>query len=71
MTDCERQALVRKYADGELTLDDLRRAGSQRVIQILSDLNELGKRPPVARDVGPNVDSRREGMARLAAVLRS
>ena len=39
--------------------------------ELLSDIAELGERLPVADMIGPNVETRRAGIARLAAVLRS
>lgn len=37
------------------------------MIQLLADLDELGRRMPVAEQVGPNVETRRDGIARLAS----
>lgn len=69
MSDAERRDLVRRYADDELSIRDLRDAGVIRFIEILSDLAEMGRAPPIARRIGPNVDSRARGMARLQSIL--
>ncbi len=53
-----------------MSIHELRRAGHESMIELLSDLAELGKRPPLAAMVGPNVETRRAGLERLAAVLK-
>ena len=65
-----RRALALRYARGEMSIHELRRAGHESMIELLSDLAELGKRPPLAAMVGPNVETRRAGLERLAAFLK-
>lgn len=65
-----RRALSHRYARGEMSIHELRRAGHSSMIELFSDLAELGERPPLADMIGPNVDTRRAGLERLAAVLK-
>lgn len=65
-----RQALVRQYANGDMSIRELRQSGHRRMVELLSDLSELGLRMPLADMTGPNTQSRRAGIARLAAVLQ-
>ncbi len=66
-----RRALALRYVRGEMSIHELRRAGHSSMIELLSDLAELGERPPLANMVGPNVETRRAGLERLAAVLKA
>ncbi len=70
LDEASRLALVRRYADGQMSTRDLGRAGHGRMIQILSDLCRLGLRMPLADMTGPNVESRQAGISRLDDVLR-
>lgn len=65
-----RHSLARRYAAGELSIQELRDAGHVRTIGVLADLAELGLRPPVADLDGPNAATRRAGLERLAHVLK-
>jgi hypothetical protein len=65
-----RQALALRYAQGEITIHDVRRAGHWRMIERLSDLAELGEPLPLAAMTGPHMETRRAGIERLDAILR-
>lgn len=69
-----RRALALRYARGEMSIHELRRAGHESMIELfsdLADLAELGERSPLAAMIGPNVDTRRAGLERLALVLEA
>ena len=70
LDEASRRALAKRYAGGELTIQEVRRAGHPRMIELFADLAHIGERPPLAAMVGPNIDTRLAGMARLSARLR-
>lgn len=65
-----RQALAKRYAQGDLTIHELRRAGHHRMIELFADLAEIGARPPLASMIGPNVETRLAGLERLRERLK-
>jgi hypothetical protein len=66
----EKEALIRRYAAGEITWHALRERGFDDYVQVLGALGELGLRPPIAPMEGPNVEARRRGRAIIRAALR-
>src|SRR5437870_11961536 len=50
----DREALLRRYAKGEVTWHELRERGFDDYVEVLAGLGELALRPPVARLEGPN-----------------
>lgn len=54
----EREALVRRYAAGDVTWHALRERGFEDYVEVLGTLGELGLRPPVASMTGPNLETR-------------
>ena len=71
LTVAEKQDLTRRYANGDLSMRDLRSAGMPRTIEVLSILADLKLRPPAARAIGPNLETRRGGMKRLQSALEA
>ena len=69
LTQAARQDLARRYADGEVTLAEMRAKGVWRMTQLLSDLAAIGRRPPIAKDPTPDEEARRAGMDRLNALM--
>ena len=59
MTDSEQDALIQRYAAGEVTWQALRAQGFESYLDVLAGLGRLGLRPPVAPLDGPNADARR------------
>lgn len=64
-----RRDLLIAYAEGRMSIQDLRHAGFERTTEILDGLVELGLRPPMAEMTGPNVASRLAGIERLDGIL--
>jgi hypothetical protein len=71
MTQSEREALVRKYAAGEIAWRELREHGFEDYVEVLGALGALGLRQPVAPMDGPNVAARQRGRAAIREALRS
>ena len=71
MTNVEKQALIRQYADGKISWHTLRERGFDDYIQVLGALGELGLRPPIAAPGGPNIDARRRGRTLIRELLRT
>jgi hypothetical protein len=71
MTSTERETLIRAYANGEISWHSLQRRGFENYIEVLAGLGELGLRPPIAKMIGPNVESRQRGIAILQTHLRN
>jgi hypothetical protein len=69
MTEAELDALVRRYAKGDLCWQDLRALGVDSYFDVLGSLGRQGLRYPIAAMTGPNVDIRRRGIAMLEAAL--
>ena len=67
----EREALIRRYAAGDITWHELREHGFDDYVQVLGGLGEFGLRPPVAPMTGPNVEARQRGIAMLRAALHA
>ena len=71
MASKEREALIRQYAAGEITWSALRDRGFENYVEVLGGLGELGLRPPIAADEGPNVAARRRGRALIREALKA
>jgi hypothetical protein len=71
MTDSEKEALIRRYAAGDVTWHTLRERGFEDYVQVLGALGELGLRPPVAPMEGPNLEARERGRAIIRRALRA
>jgi hypothetical protein len=71
MASKEREALIRQYAAGEITWSALRDRGFENYVEVLGGLGELGLRPPIASDEGPNVAARRRGRALIREALKA
>jgi hypothetical protein len=69
--DPEREALIRRYAAGEVSWRELRERGFEDYVEVLGALGELGLRPPLAPMRGPNLEARRRGRALLRAALQA
>jgi hypothetical protein len=67
----EREAMVRRYAAGEISWHELRQSGFEDYIEVLAGLGELGLRPPVARMEGPNAEARRRGRTIIREALQA
>ena len=65
------EPLIRDYAAGRISWHELQTRGFEDYIEVLGGLGELGLRPPIARPIGPNVEARNRGRARVAALLRA
>ena len=63
-------SLAQDYVNGTKSFREIKEAGVTSYIALLAALAELHLRPPVAREIGPNIETRRAGMARLASLLR-
>ena len=66
-----REALIRRYAAGDVTWKALRESGFEDYVAVLGLLGDLGLRPPIAPMDGPNVESRSRGRAILREALRA
>nr|WP_294505282.1 hypothetical protein [uncultured Rhodopila sp.] len=71
MEVCERDALIRQYAAGDITWHTLRERGFEDYVQVLGALGELGLRPPMAPMEGPNVEARERGRAIIRRALQA
>jgi hypothetical protein len=71
MTDNEKEALIRRYAAGEITWRSLRDRGFDNYVEVLGRLGKLGLRPPIAPMAGPNVEARRRGRAMIREALKA
>lgn len=71
MASKEREALIRQYAAGEITWTALRDRGFENYVEVLGGLGELGLRPPIAADEGPNVAARQRGRALIREALKA
>ncbi len=69
MTEIDKQKLIREYAAGEITWSALRRRGFENYLDVLTELGNLGLRPPVAPMDGPNIEARQRGRALLRQAL--
>ena len=67
----DREALLRRYAKGEMTWHELRERGFDDYVEVLAGLGELGLRPPLARLEGPNREARERGRAIIRRALRA
>jgi hypothetical protein len=67
----EREAMIRRYAAGEMTWHELREAGFDNYVQVLAGLGELGLRQPIAPMEGPNLAARERGRALIREALRA
>lgn len=59
MTENEKEALILRYAAGEVTWQAMRAQGFATYLDVLTGLGRLGLRPPVAPMDGPNAEGRR------------
>jgi hypothetical protein len=66
-----RDKLLRAYADGTVTWQELRERGFDDYIQVLGGLGDLGLRPPIAPIDGPNRAARERGRAIIREALRA
>jgi hypothetical protein len=66
----EQEALIRRYAAGEITWHDLRELGFDNCVDVLAGLGRLELRPPIAPMTGPNVAARERGAAVLCEALK-
>jgi hypothetical protein len=71
MVGNERENLIRRYAQGDITWHELREHGFEDYVEVLGALGELGLRPPIARMEGPNIEARQRGRAMLRAALQA
>jgi hypothetical protein len=71
MTDGEKDALIRRYAAGDVTWHTLQESGFEDYVQVLGALGELGLRPPIAAMEGPNREARERGRAIIRQALRA
>ena len=60
-----REALLRRYAAGDITWSALREHGFEDFLEVLAGLGELGLRQPVAPMEGPTLPARLRGRARV------
>ena len=63
------ESLARDYASGAKSFREIQDAGLTSYIELLAALADLKLKPPLARDIGPNLETRRAGMARLISIL--
>jgi hypothetical protein len=68
--ETDKQKLIREYAAGEITWSALQRRGFENYLDVLTELGNLGLRPPVAPMDGPNVEARQRGRALLRQALK-
>ena len=66
----EQDPLIRQYAAGEITWSAMRERGFENFVQVLSGLDRLGLRYPVAPMVGPNLRARERGRAFIREALK-
>ena len=66
----EREALLRRYARGEVSWREMQALGFADYVAVLGGLGELGLRPPIAPEDGPNAQSRARGREILREALR-
>lgn len=73
MNDDERnrkEALIRRYAAGEISWHELRQRGFEDYVEVLGALGEAGLRPPIAPMEGPNRAARERGRAIIRDALK-
>ena len=70
MVPPEQEALLRGYAEGEVSWHELQQRGFATYLAVLAGLGELGLRPPIAPMEGPNLAARLRGRALLRRALR-
>ena len=70
MTQDKKEALLRRYAAGELSWTLLRGRGIENYRDVLAGLGRLGLRPPMAPMEGPNVAARLRGRAIIRQALQ-
>jgi hypothetical protein len=63
--------LAKEYANGTKSFRQIQNEGIASYTEILAALADLNLKVPMARDIGPNVETRRAGMKRLASILRA
>ncbi len=61
--------LTAQYALGHKSFRELQDNGAIPYTAILAQLGEMNLRVPIARDIGPNLETRRAGMKLLAELL--
>ena len=62
--------MLRKYANHEMTWYEMRNRGVDSYWDVLWGLGQLGLKYPVARMIGPNVESRQRGIGLLRELGR-
>jgi len=67
----EKDRLIRQYAAGDITWSAMREHGFDNFVQVLSGLDRLGPRYPVAPMVGPNLRARERGRAFIREALKA
>jgi hypothetical protein len=67
----EHDALIRRYAAGDITWSALRERGVDNYADVLAALGALGLRPPIAPMDGPNREARERGRAFIRAALKA
>ncbi|MDO9710376.1 hypothetical protein [Paracraurococcus lichenis] len=69
MTRDEEDAILRRYAAGEISWHALRERGFDSYRDVLGGLGALGLRPPIAPMDGPNLAARQRARAVIRAAL--
>jgi hypothetical protein len=67
----EHDALIRRYATGDITWSALRERGFDNYADVLAALGARGLRPPIAPMDGPNREARERGRAFIRAALKA
>jgi hypothetical protein len=67
----EHDALIRRYAAGDITWSALRERGFDNYMDVLAALGARGLRPPIAPMDGPNREARKRGRAFIRAALKA
>lgn len=70
VTEGARHELARRYADGEVTVVEIRFIGVRRVTQLLSDLGDIDWRPCVAALPDLGQEGSRAGINRPNRIMR-
>ena len=71
MDEKQREGLLRRYAEGQVTWHELQEQGFRNYVEVLGGLGDLGLRPPVAPMEGPNRPARERGRSIVRQALQT
>ena len=63
--------LAKDYSNGSKSFRQIQDEGVTSYTELLATLADLKLKIPMAREIGPNIETRRAGMKRLESILRA